>query len=144
MSLAEQKRSVLIQNKNDQLVAIVNQENRIIKELQIKEQEWKLALKQFLQEKDLKLRSPIAISDIAKMVVSLEDKQLLQKCGENLSTSAKKLRELNQFNQELLAQSLEYVQYTLDLVVPEDEVTYQNPTKATQNKKNTRIFDARA
>lgn len=144
IELAEEKRTILIQNQKDKLMPIVNQENRLIKELQAVEKQREQIFSNFMQENGLEAKAPLSVSDIAKMTVSLQDKKRLLACGERLSESVNKLRDLNHFNQEMIAQSLEYVQYTLDLIVPEDDVTYQNPERMTQQKKSASIFDARA
>lgn len=144
IELGETKKQILIENKVDQLTAIVNQENKIIKELENDERQREEAVRRYLRDKGLRIRIPTTISDLVKTTVSMQDKQSLTDCGERLSKAASKLQETNEANQELLQQMVDYVQYSLDLLVPDDEFTYRNPAQSAAGSKNARMFDTKA
>ncbi|GIQ69966.1 hypothetical protein XYCOK13_27900 [Xylanibacillus composti] len=144
IELGESKKQVLIQNKVDQLNAIVNQENKVIKELEAAEKEREVTVRRYFREKGLRIRIPTTIDDLVKATVSMQDKQRLSSCGERLREAAAKLQETNHANQELLQQMMDYVQYSLDLLVPDDDVTYQNPVRSSGGTKNARMFDTKA
>ncbi len=68
-----------------------------------------------------------------------EQKQLL--------ATIRKLRELNQFNQQLTEHSLKYINYSLDLLAgsSDDEVIYHNPhQQLSSSMKPNRLFDTKA
>lgn len=56
------------------------------------------------------------------------------------------MKSVNNFNQELIEQSLSFINYTVDLVLgaPEDDVIYQNPNQQTYGTKRLSVFDTKA
>jgi len=144
IELGGAKKQILIENKVEQLTAIVNQENKVIKELERMEKQREDTVKRYLRDKGLRMRIPTTIQDLVQATVSMQDKQRLTSCGERLNEAAAKLQAANQENQDLLQQMMDYVQYSLDLLVPDDEVTYRNPAASTGSNKNARMFDTKA
>jgi hypothetical protein len=87
----------------------------------------------------------ITISQLLKSSM-LEDKESLQKLQVKLVEQTQSLKEINEFNQQLLQQSLNFVNLNLDLVLGQQESS--NYTDNTSNEEESTasrsLFDSKA
>lgn len=73
------------------------------------------------------------------------EKSELQALQQELSAVVLELRDLNELNQQLIQQSLQFVHMTLDLILPQPpEVNYRHPNAAPPHEKGRSIFDSKA
>lgn len=146
LDLAEQKKHVLIQNDVEQLTQIVNKENKLLKRIGELDQQRLEATGAFLMEKGFKPNPRVTVSDLTKIIFNMDEKKHLMDAQKQLMASIRKLRELNQLNQQLIEHSLAFVNYSLDLIVgaPEDEVLYHRPEQQPYGSKRPGLFDTRA
>lgn len=146
LELAKQKKRVLIHNKVDELTPLVNRENKLLKQIGELEQQRIERIGAFLIEKGYKPNPRVTISDLTKIVFVAEEKKALTDAHKQLLGTIRMLREINTVNQQLIEQSLAFIDYSLDLFVgaPEDEVVYHNPQHNTAGTKRPGLFDAKA
>ncbi|NHN33864.1 flagellar protein FlgN [Paenibacillus agricola] len=145
--LAEQKKQVLIYNRVEQLTQIVSKENKLIKQIGELDQQRVEVIGQFLIEKGYKPNPKVTVSDLTKIIFNMDDKKALLELQKQLLGTIRKLREMNQLNQQLIEHSLSFIDYSLDLIVgpPEDDVFYHKPQQnAARGNKRLGIFDTRA
>lgn len=146
LDLAEQKKHALIRGDVEDLTRIVAKENKFIKQVGELDRQRVEAIGQYMIEKGYKPNPRVTVSDLTKIVFQAEDKKRLMEAQKKLLGAIRKLREINQLNQQLIEQSLAFIDYSLDLMVgpPENEVVYQHPQHAGGGAKRTGLFDTRA
>ncbi len=145
LDLAEQKKQVLIHNEINELSLLMKQEAKLVKLITVYEQEWLGATVRFFHDKGLHPSPNITISDLAKMVYHPQEKASLLRAQAELVETIHRLKKVNQFNQELIQQSLAFIDYSLDLVTGsfEQEAVYHNPAQQTNDKMRIGSFDYR-
>lgn len=151
LQLGEDKRGVLVNNKVNELAAIVNQENKLLKQVTQVEAQWREAIATLVKSAGLQPNPSLTVSDIMQLVKDPADRQRLQDAQQRLLDVIGKIRSTNENNQKLIEQSLAYINYSIDLYTGGfgQEPVYGNPAKnksgatAPRGKKNA-IFDTRA
>lgn len=146
LELANRKRHVLINNEVEELNRIVLQENklvRIIGELDTKRSD---VVGQYLLKRSFRPDPRITISDLITIIFKAEERQALQAAQKKLFVTLSKLKDMNALNQQLIEQSLAFINYSYDLLFgpPEEEVVYQNPAHQVGALKRNGLFDKRA
>ncbi|WP_159885432.1 flagellar protein FlgN [Paenibacillus puerhi] len=146
LDMAEQKRHVIVKNEVDKLSHLVARENKLLKRIEELDTQRIEATGNFLIEKGYKPNPKVTISDLTKIIFNIDEKRTLLEEQKRLLAKIRKLRELNQLNQQLIEHSLAYIDYSLDLMVgpPEDEVFYHNPNQPASGIKRLGIFDTKA
>lgn len=139
--LAMEKKDVLIHNDIDALQRITRQEQKWIKQVEEAEAERAAIVQSILKERGITLGEP-TLSDLVQTVTDPAHKQKLQQEREELLGIVSELRQANQLNQQLLEQSLSFVQMSLDLLTgsPEDDYFYRNPSSQTASSQVSRPF----
>lgn len=140
LKLSEQKTDILKKGDIDAL-------NEQMKE----EQKYILAIKQMENER-------IAIVD--KLLGPRVQEKTLSKCieaatepigselaelHEDLRKVTQELKTVNELNQQLTHQSLQYVNMSLDMLLPQEQnATYGNPAGTKEKKQTRSMFDSKA
>lgn len=106
----------------EQLTAVVEQERELLINLEQAEQERCQLFDVIASD-----QSP------AQWLAATDDQELVLKINQ-LKTKYEQLQELNQLNQQLLAESLAFVQYSLNLLVDDLPLTYSKPGTRTVKK----------
>jgi flagellar biosynthesis/type III secretory pathway chaperone len=140
------KKEAIIKDDINALIQIMNQESRMMKQITSLEEERVAACQAFLREKGIKSALNLNITELARLVFDPEKKAALQQAQSALSMTLEKLKRVNDLNQQLLAQSLTFIDYSLNLFGggPEYEATYQHPSGNSNTGPITGLFDARA
>lgn len=146
--VSEEKRRAILGNRIDELSMWVNRESRIVKQMAGKQAEWRMAVANVLAERGLHPESSMTLSDIAGMIRPEEGREELLNLQDKLLEAIRQVKEANENNRRLIEQSLEFVQYTMDLMTGfgGPDVTYEKPSgpqKAPDGSSRSR-FDARA
>jgi flagellar biosynthesis/type III secretory pathway chaperone len=146
LELADLKKDVLIHDQVAKLTEIVTKENKLIKQIGIQNQERLEAVGNFLIEKGYKPNPKVTISDLTKIIFNIEDKKALMDSQRQLKETIHQLRQKNAVNQQLIEQSLIFIDYSLDLYIgpPDDEAVYHNPGQQLKGNKRPGVFDTRA
>jgi flagellar biosynthesis/type III secretory pathway chaperone len=86
----------------------------------------------------------VTLGDVLEQA-ELDEKENLILLQEKLVIAYEALKSRNKLNQELLEQSLQYVNMSLCMVQPENEpATYKNPKSNPYNSNRSSLFDSKA
>ncbi|MGG4439865.1 flagellar protein FlgN [Brevibacillus fortis] len=144
-TLASHKKEVLLKGIVDELVAITRQEQKLIKGVTEAEAARQQVVKELTAQKGFALQEG-TLAELIKLTTSAEEKMRLISCRNELSRIVTELRDANDLNQQLLEQSLSFVNMTLDLITdtPEDDFIYGKPTSDTYRQANRTFFNKKA
>ncbi|WP_438447388.1 flagellar protein FlgN [Gorillibacterium sp. sgz5001074] len=146
LELAERKRRVLIQNEVDELNRIVNQEGKLSRQIAEWESKRLEAIGNYLIKRGFRPDPRVTVTDLIKMMFKAEEKQALQQAQKSLLDTLLRLKDMHALNQQLIEQSLAYINHSYDVLLgpPEDEVVYHNPSQQQGAQKRPGMFDTRA
>lgn len=147
LEIAESKKKAIIKNDVESLIQLMNQETKVVKQIELLESQRIEAVHRFLQDKGIKSRLNLNVSELSRLVFDIEEKNRLQSIQSRLSDTLSSLKQANELNQKLIQQALEFIDYSLDVLVekPYQEATYQNPlTDRNGGKLQSGYFDSRA
>ncbi|USG65331.1 flagellar protein FlgN [Brevibacillus ruminantium] len=141
LSLSHQKKDALVQGDVDQLLAVTTKEKKLIKAVDAAENARLSLVTQIFAEQGMK-RENGTLADLIKLTTSPEEKTRLMNAREELTQIVSELRQQNEVNQQLLEQSLSFVNMTLDLVTdtPEDDFFYGRSPRSDGYRSHTRTF----
>lgn len=146
LELAEQKKHALIHNQVEQLTQIVTKENKLLKRIGELDQQRVEAIGNFLIEKGYKPNPRVTVSDLTKIIFNAEEKRTLVDSQKQLLATIRKLREYNELNQQMIEQSLAFINYSIDIMSGSDgdELIYSNPNQTSSGSGRKGLFDAKA
>jgi flagellar biosynthesis/type III secretory pathway chaperone len=144
-TLATHKKDVLVKGNVNELVAITSQEQKLIKGITAAETARLNVVRELTTEKGFTLQEG-SLAELIKLTTSAEEKTRLTVCRNELSRIVYELRDANELNQQLLKQSLSFVNMTLDLITdtPEDDFIYGNPASEGYRQANRTFFNKKA
>jgi flagellar biosynthesis/type III secretory pathway chaperone len=146
-TLAVQKKEVLIKGDVDQLLAITTQEKKLIKAVNTAEDTRQSLVAHMFAEQGIH-RDNGTLADLIKLTTSPEEKTRLLKARDELTRIVSELQKANELNQQLLEQSLSFVNMTLDLVTdsPEDDFFYGRTARSDgyRNSSTRTFFNTKA
>jgi flagellar biosynthesis/type III secretory pathway chaperone len=145
LDIAEKKKDIIIQDRTDELSRMTNQESKIVRQMTELEQKRADAAREYLQALGMRPETEITLSDLAKRVIHAKEKSALLALQTQLSDTTTRLKETNKINQELMQSSLNYIEFTLDLLssTEADDMTYRNPS-ANKSGFKSGMFDTKA
>lgn len=147
LQLAKKKKETLISGSIHELASIVQEESESIAKITELDRRRNECVDDFLKHKGI-VPEPMALSDMMKLVEDEETKESLEETGYRLREVVSELKELNTLNQQLLEQSLSYVNFSLDMLTesPDQDMTYsdQKPGGGKGAGSSRRFFDTKA
>lgn len=146
LETAEQKRHVLVGNQVGELNKLVNHEAKIIRQIADLDRVRVEAINEYLIKRGFRPDPRVTITDLVKMIYKAEEKQQLLTAQKKLVDVLTELKRMNVLNQQLIEQSLAFINYSYDLLLgpPEEDVIYQKPTQMPGALKRNGLFDTRA
>jgi flagellar biosynthesis/type III secretory pathway chaperone len=146
LDMGQLKKTVLVNNQVNELALFVSQESKLLKRVAETEAEWRNAIVAFLKESGMKPDPSFTVIDIIKLVYNTEHRRALTQAHQALMGTIDQLKDSNALNQELIEQSLAFINHSVDLFMgdPGQDATYQNPAQATTiHSDKRRMFDTR-
>ncbi|MCP3794850.1 flagellar protein FlgN [Paenibacillus sp. CH40] len=146
LELAKSKKKIVMENDMDSLVQHLNQESRLLKQVEQLEEARMEVSYELLRERGIKSQLNLTITELARLVFDPEDKNKLLSVQSRLSHTLSELKEINAINQKLIEQSLVFIDYSLDLLVgrPNQEMTYMHPDQKSNQLARPGLFDTKA
>lgn len=149
LETGEGKKEALIHNQVNELAGWVNKESRLIKQITETQHEWRTSVFLLLTSLGKKPSSLLTITDISQWITPEESRKELLDLHRQLLDLIQELKQQNTRNQQLIERSLDYINYSIDLVSGgnSQEVVYGNPTassKAGNGAHRYYNFDTRA
>lgn len=136
--IAQDKTEVLKKGDIEALNQLMKNEQSHISAIQMIDKERaEIISKMIPKQKNPTLRDCIALLDKPEVdkIVSIQEQLLSQ---------ITLLKEVNELNQDLLTQSLQYVSLNLDFLLPNQSVTYSKEQDSEQDLPNLSLFDSKA
>lgn len=147
LAVADSKKQAIIQNDVDTVVQILNQESKGMKEIERLERDRVEAAYIFLQSRGIKSQLELTVTELARLVFDPEEKRKLLDVQSRLSRTLQELKRKNDLNQQLLVQSLDFIDFSLDMLTgksTQDEVIYHHPSERGGSTGRPGLFDTRA
>ena len=145
LETANEKTPVLVKGDIDQLNAIVQKERKLIARAEQLEQQRILATHRHFVSLGYISRMN-TLREVIQSVNQPELKQRLIEQQQELSRLLEELRRVNDLNQQLIRQSLAFIEYSIELLVgnPAEDIVYQHPQKNQGTGGRNGVFDRRA
>lgn len=146
LELAQQKKKIIIENNVESLIHIMNQETKVLKQIEQLEEQRAGAAHQFLNESGIKSKLNLNVSELSRLVFDIEEKRKLLDVQTRLSNTLKLLKQANDLNQKLIEQSLLFIDFSLEVMVgkPNQEIIYKHPSERSSVMGRPGYFDSRA
>ncbi|WP_054957458.1 flagellar protein FlgN [Paenibacillus dakarensis] len=147
LALAEDKRQAIMSNDVDAVVQLLNRESKGMKSIEQLERERVEAAYAFLQSRGVKSQLELTLTELARLVFDPEEKAGLLEVQSRLSRTLQELKVKNDLNQQLLVQSLDFIDFSLDMLTgksSQDEATYHHPSDRGGSTGRPGLFDTRA
>jgi flagellar biosynthesis/type III secretory pathway chaperone len=145
IDIANEKKQAIIKDDVNGIIQIMNQESRILKKIEISEAERIVACNQLLKDRGIKSQLNLTITELTRLVFDPEEKQKLQQAQLQLSTTLAEVKQINDLNQQLIQQSLNFLEFSLELFGgrQDQEVTYHHPADKFGGVQRPGLFDTR-
>lgn len=146
LDIADLKRQAIIDNQVEDLVQIMNRESKGMKWIEQLETQRQEFVSAYLRDRGVKSQLELTMTELSRLVFDQTDKSRLLDIQSRLSETLHKLKLKNELNQQLIMQSLEFIDLSLDLLTgkPAQEATYHPPSKRNVPSGSPGIFDTRA
>lgn len=136
--LAVKKTELLKKDDIQQLMPLLKEEQKYVKQLENAEKERIKATVSFLDRED-----DLTISACIEKAEG-DEKLRLAELKELLTNAVANLKNVNVLNQQLTFQALQFVNLTLDLVAPQEaSPNYQNPSQEDKQMKRRSWIDSK-
>lgn len=144
-TLADEKKQAIIQNHIELINMITMKETKAMKPVPELESSTRSLLTKLQRELGFRPKLKMTLSEMVQLLTDPQQKLELSQLQADLAQVSDKLKLANEHNQQLIQLSLEYVNFSLDVMCgpPEDEVTYKRPTLSNDVQKRTGIYDRR-
>ncbi|MFD0590657.1 flagellar protein FlgN [Paenibacillus sp. GCM10027627] len=141
----ESKKDLIIKNEIVQLNVVTQKEKLLTAQAEELETNRLLATARYFKDIGFRTRSGV-LSDLIKSVNNPEEKQQLTRLYDELTSLLKKLKHINEANQQLIQQSLDFINFSIDLMMedPNEDVVYQHPMNQSYGNKRKTWYDSRA
>ncbi|MDE5414041.1 flagellar protein FlgN [Alkalihalobacterium chitinilyticum] len=142
--IAREKTDVIQKNDMPALDVLIKKEGALIHQLRKLEQDRMIVVEEYLKSKGL-VTEGVTMDQLLELAPK-EEQPILTKIHRALMSEIDKLKQNNELNQQLIEDSLRFVNLSLDLMAPEpDDVTYQRPMQKNYEAGSSRsIFDSKA
>ncbi|WP_438435060.1 flagellar protein FlgN [Gorillibacterium sp. sgz500922] len=145
IELSEAKIRVLVENRVDELNRIVHKEAGLVRQVTECEKRRMEAIDRFLISKGFRPTPAITVGEVIRLIFRMEDKAAVGELQQELASRLDKLKRLNEQNRQLIEQSLDYLNLSLDLMIgpPDDDTVYRNPLQQQTAGSRYRFYDNR-
>ncbi len=147
ISLALRKKEALVANEVDVLTEIVNKESRLLKLIVETESQRVQAVNDFLKELNFTATPSFKVVTLIRMITNADDKLRLTDLADKLSATVERLRALNDLNMKLTQQSIDFNDFSLDLLAgayDDQDYVYKRPSDSSQAQHKLKLFDSKA
>lgn len=142
VKLSNQKTDILIEGDITALQKLLVNERKLTNKIEIIEAERLEAVDQWFMAKGLN-EADQTITNLLHLLTNGPDKQLLAQTTNKLSETLEKLKEQEALNQSLIRQSMQFVQFSIDVISPTIKNMNYGKTAKTQQTKRS-VFDSKA
>ncbi|MFB9276269.1 flagellar protein FlgN [Cohnella cellulosilytica] len=144
---AERKKEALVANDIDVLNEMVTKESRLVKLITEAEGRRQQAVNAVLREAGFNPTPSTTVASLIRMITNAEDKKKLSNLADKLSAAVERIRALNELNMKLTQQSIEFNDFSLNLLASaydDQDYVYKKPTESAYGQNKLRFFDSKA
>ncbi|MFD0050258.1 flagellar protein FlgN [Actinomycetes bacterium NPDC127524] len=142
-NLAQRKTNIIKEGDMDALSQLLMDEQKHIKAIEFTENERERAVQSYLLKQGQELNTA-TISDVIE-ISSDKEKAQLEALKAQLLEEAHMLKDHNYLNQQLIYQSLQFVNLTLDMLRPSNQnFNYEKPVQQKHSQASSGMFDSKA
>jgi flagellar biosynthesis/type III secretory pathway chaperone len=140
----EEKKPLILANEVVKLNVLTQKEKLLTAQADELETSRLLMTARHFKDLGFRKRSGV-LSDLIKSVNHPEEKLRLMEMHDRLTAVLTRLKQINEENQALIQQSLDFVNFSISLMVedPNEDVVYQHPMNQAYGKKRN-WYDSRA
>ncbi|MFS1514800.1 flagellar protein FlgN [Chengkuizengella sp. SCS-71B] len=144
IELGKQKKQIIIDNNIEELTKIMNQESMLLKQITEIDSKRVKTVETTVKQKGMQPNPNLTITQLTRFIIDPEEQKALEAAQNKLLKTMDEMNHVNKLNQQLIEQSLSYINVTLETVLgtADDNVTYQNPLK-NQHGSRKGIFDVK-
>ncbi|MCZ8536921.1 flagellar protein FlgN [Paenisporosarcina quisquiliarum] len=141
INLAERKKVVLIERKVDELNQLVQEEAKIVKQLNQVDQE-----REQLVESALQNHPSLSFSQFVEQLPNEFTRKNLQSKLKTLQQLMMELHDINKVNERLVEDSVNFVQHMIEHITKskQQHFNYQSPNQQKSQTSNRGFFDTKA
>ncbi|MCH1640514.1 MAG: flagellar protein FlgN [Paenibacillus sp.] len=140
------KKQAILGRNYEEMVRILSRESKLVRAIEEQEMQLLSAAQTFLHSKGIKSQLELTVSEILRLVFDPEEKRMLDEARQKLSDRLIESKRANSLNQQLIQQSLSFIDFSLNLMIGgEDEgTTYSPPTVQDKRASARSMFDTKA
>ncbi|WP_256759120.1 flagellar protein FlgN [Cohnella sp. WQ 127256] len=143
--LAREKQRSVIDNRVDQLMTFTAKESKAISSMEQLNRDITQYSIQCWKDLGLNAKPASTLADLIQAFPRADQKSALMLAGDRLKEQVRLLKEQNDRNQQLVRQSLEFIDFQIDLLsAPYDEDMTYSPKRPVNAGTPRRTFDTRA
>lgn len=144
LEMAFEKKRVLIHGPIHELPSLLAKESHVIKRIELLEKQRQQMLRDYFKEKGL-AQSTTTLSEFIEAISHPGYRRCFEELGSHLGKVLRDLKSANDLNNELVEQSIAFIQDSLDVLVGdrEQDVTYGQSFKARSSYGHS-FFNNRA
>ncbi|MGE6487491.1 flagellar protein FlgN [Paenisporosarcina sp. NPDC076898] len=141
IDLAERKKVLLIERKVDELNQLVQEEAKIVKQLNLVDQE-----REQLVESALQNHPSLSFSQFVEQLPDELTRKNLQSKLKTLQQLMTELHDINKVNERLIEDSVNFVQHMIEHITKskQQHFNYQSPNQQKSQTSNRGFFDTKA
>ncbi len=142
--LENRKTDIIKRGDIEALTSFLKEENKHVMAINKLEEERKLIVAKLVSGHSIQGDEP-SLTDIVNLLHPTESRKLLT-LREHLTKLLEELKQVNKLNQELVHSSLQFVNLSLDLLMPQPQkINYNKPTNHRQTEQTkSSVFDSKA
>jgi len=145
IGLAEEKQQLIVHNEVDRLMAATAKESKHIAEIERVNRDVQQFTRACWSEIGIVPNERTTLADLLAAIVQEDCKRPLHDAANRLRDAVGRLKQINDRNQQLVRQTLEYINFQVDLLsAPLDDGTYAPTPKPAASGTARRMFDTRA
>ncbi|MCG7384091.1 flagellar protein FlgN [Paenibacillus sp. ACRRY] len=140
------KKQCIISKEYGELITAMNLESRLVKKAEKQEQALSESIQYFLREKGIQSKLKLTVTETMRLVFDPSIKAILDEKRSQLEHKIHELGRVNALNQELIQQSLTFIDFSLNLVTNDmdDVSTYSSSPDREKRTQQRNMFDTRA
>lgn len=143
LALEQGKKPLIVGNDILGLNVLTQKEKLLLANADKLEATRNLLTSRYFKEIGFRYRSGI-LSDLIKSVSNPDEKEELTRLHTELTGLLNELKHVNDLNQKLIQQSLDFINFSINLMIdsdPNEDVVYQHPMNQPGNR--SRMYDSR-
>ncbi|CAM4476866.1 hypothetical protein FHS16_004709 [Paenibacillus endophyticus] len=139
------KKALIMKNDVLPLNVLTQKEKLLAANAEKLEQQRVLLTVRYIKEIGFRIRSGV-LSELIKAVTIPNEKEELTLMHGKLAKLLTELKQTNDLNQQLIQQSLDFLDFSIGLMVddPNEDLVYKHPMNQQAGNRRNKIFDSRA